>query len=149
MSPYKKQVISHRFRYRVWFGFLLVCAVVFCFPPWLVHYKSTYPTPFNVDWFFAFNFHFWTYAPVEYVHVSPVAGPHYMMEAKQFRHLNYCVLGIEIILLGLMGVILRGVIRRHEASLCYEPIPPVMATFLKRMKRSEQAAASDGDGAAN
>ena len=139
-----KRVSSRQFRCRVWFGYLLICAVVICFPPWLVHYKPTYPEPFSSDWFFLFNFQFWTYEPVIYVHVSPNIGAHYMMEHKQFKHLNYCVLGFEFILLGLLGVILRGVIRRHEASLCYEAQPPVMATLLKKMKESEQGGTSNG-----
>ena len=132
---------SRRFRYRTWIGFLLVCGVVFSFPPWLVHSKPTYPVPFSSDWFFKFDFHFWTYQPVMYIHVSPHHGAHYITTHSLFKHLNYCILGVEIILLGLLGLYLKGVIRRHEDSLHYGACPPVMATILQKMREIEQTGA--------
>ena len=141
MNQPQEKRSSRRFRYRTWFGFLLVCAVAFSFPPWLVHYKPTYPAPFSSDWFFAFDFHFWTYRPVGYIHVSPSHGAHYIKTYSLFKHLNYCILGVEVILLGLLGLYLKAVIRLYEDSLRDGPCPPVMAKILQKMRESEQAGA--------
>jgi hypothetical protein len=122
MRRHIELVVARRFRYRVWFAYFLICVAVYLFPPWIVSSMETYPTPFNVDWFFSSNFHFWTYQPVAMANVMDTTGYCTVVEFNKFKHLNYCALGIETVFLGLLALILSVIIRRHEASLAHDPM---------------------------
>ncbi len=112
MDRSKIQPKRSRFRYGMWFAFFLVCAVVFCFPPWIEHSNPSHPPSFTVDWFYSLNFHFWTYQPYGMANVMSHTGCT-VVYYEQYKSLNYCIFGIEIAILGILALVLRYIIRQR------------------------------------
>ena len=120
MSKHPRRSIEHRFRCKVWFAFFLVCAVVLFFPPWIISDEESRPATFSPHWFTDSEFHFLAYQP-PFGHMNAhfygrngcekIAIPY-----SSYKHLNYYVLGFEVIGLGVLAGILRLVIRRHSDS---------------------------------
>lgn len=129
-----------RVRHTAWFIYCLIGTAVFLFPPWIVSRKEDYPLSFDVDWLFSFNFHYWNYNPVEHTFIHGHPAYYAEVSTQLFKQLNFGIFGIEIILLGVLGVILKGIIRWHHKSLCQQPNRPVKAAFPGKSQESEQAA---------
>ena len=113
MDRSKIQPKRSRFRHGMWFVFFLVCAVVFCFPPWIEHSNPAHSPSCKVDWFFSLNFHFWTYQPYGMANVMSNTGCT-VVYYEQYKSLNYCIFGIEIAILGILALVLRYIIRQCE-----------------------------------
>jgi hypothetical protein len=114
MSKHQRRSLEHTFRCKVWFGFFLLCAAVFFFPPWLVSSSESYPKPFRSYWLTHGNFHFLTYQPPDEIwHVMDKTGYCSGMAVRTHKHLNYSLLGVELAGLGLLASVLHFVIRKR------------------------------------
>ncbi len=123
MSKHLRRSIEHSFRCKVWFGFFLVCAAVFFFPPWIISEDASYPAPFRIYWLTHWDFHFLAYKPPYGWLTLNAYGPDGCEEIRyiysSYKHLNYYLLGIEVACLGVLAAVLHLVIRRHAGSKAY------------------------------
>jgi hypothetical protein len=134
-----------RARHIAWFIYSIICMAVLLFPPWIISDKRDFPKSFSKEWFISYDFHFWSYEPIQH---SPVHGhPAYsgMITTKLFKQLNYGVFGVEIILLCVVGLFLFWLIRWYNKSLSLKPAQPAIVSLLTKIKESEQTTASNGD----
>lgn len=63
---------------------------------------------------------------------------------REYKHLNYYLLGVEAVCLGVLAQILRHVIHWHAGSAANNAFLHKAATALRKRKKSEQAAAPNG-----
>ncbi len=110
MSKHTRRSIEHSFRCKVWFCFFLVCAAVFFFPPWIISEKRRL-APFGAHWLTDWEFHFLAYQPPSGWEEIRAYGPNGCEEIHHsfpmYRHLDYHMLGIEFVSLGVIALILR------------------------------------------
>lgn len=133
-----------RARHIAWFTYGIICIAVLLFPPWIISDKRDFPKSFSKEWFISYDFHFWSYEPVQH---SPVHGhPAYwgMITTELSKQVNYGVFGVEIILLSVSGLISYRIIRWYDKSLSKKPAQPAIASFLTQIKENKQATVSKG-----